>query len=57
MRGFVRPSVRRSVGPLVHRSVGPSVMIESKKWKNERFGRFLCMFVSGVGVRVRIGVG
>ena len=52
------PSVSPSVGP----SVGRGDRVE--KWKNERFGYFLCMFVCGGGVGwgvdgvgVRMGVG
>ena len=48
------PSVRPSVGPSVRWSVRNDRV---EKWKNERFGCFLCMFVCGVGVRVWIWVG
>ena len=44
--------------PSVHPSVRPSVGNDRvEKWKNKRFGYFLCMFVCGVGVGVWIGVG
>ena len=42
VRGFVRPSIR-----------GDRV----EKWKNERCGYFLCMFVYGVGFGLWMGVG
>ena len=48
IRGFDRPSIRRSIRPLVHPSVRRSDRVE--KWNNERFGYFLCMFVYGVGL-------
>ena len=45
------PSVRWSVGPSVRPSVRPSIRHGDRveKWKNERFGYFLCMFVCGGG--------
>ena len=48
----VHPSVRWSVRPSVRWSVGPLVRHGDRveKWKNERFGYFLCMFVCGGGV-------
>ena len=56
------PSVGRLVGWLVGWSVRRGDRVE--KWKNERFGYFLCIFVCGGGVgwgvdgvRVRMGVG
>ena len=59
IRGFVRPSICPSVCPSIHLSIHWSVRRGDQvdKWKNERFGYFLCMFVYGVGFWVWMGAG